>query len=196
VREVGLGDGFAQFFGAIDVASGLDLRFVFPPDPFRVEIGAEFLGAVIPVFLQLMNLAGQAAENGDGTGVFFGIAGELLLGLRSEEEFGDVSGGELQANLGKLAGVAFAEKFEEIVLAEVCLESALLFHAPLLVTTASLPVGNIAGSDVNLVFLEGIDDFGMSEIIPQHAIDHVAFEIRQPGNFAVACEFPGRLRRR
>jgi len=36
------------------------------------------------------------------------------------------------------------------------------------------------------VFVEGADDFGMGDIVAEHAVDHVAFEVGEAGDFAVA----------
>jgi hypothetical protein len=41
------------------------------------------------------------------------------------------------------------------------------------------------------VFLEGSDDFGMRDVVAEHAIDHVAFEVREARDFSVASELPG-----
>jgi len=97
-----------------------------------------------------VNLAGEPAENADGAGEFFGFAGELFASFGSEEELGELSGGELKADFGELAGVVFAEVFEEVVLKQASFEGAVLFDAPVAIAATSFPVGDVAFGDSEL----------------------------------------------
>ncbi len=40
------------------------------------------------------------------------------------------------------------------------------------------------------MFREGVDDLGVPDVIEEHAVDHVAFEDWEAGDFAVAADFP------
>ena len=93
---------------------------------------------------------------------------------------------ELQADLGNLAGVVLAQVFDEVVLKEPDFERALLFGAPFLVAATGFPVGDVAFGDSDAVFFESPDNLGVRDVIPEHAVDHVAFGIREAGDFAVA----------
>jgi hypothetical protein len=103
-EEVAVGDvgipGARADFGAKGITDALDLAFVLTPDSFGVGGAAEFPGGVVAVFLEGMELGGEAAEGGDHVAVFLGVGSELLLGFRPEQEFGDFGGGDLEADFG------------------------------------------------------------------------------------------------
>jgi len=148
--------------------------------------GAKFFGGLVAVFLEDVDLAREPAEDADGASEFFGFGGELLARLGFEEELGELGGSELEADFGELAGIAFAEVFEEVVLEEAGFEGAILFDAPVAVATASFPVGDITFGDFELVFVECTDDFGMRDVVAEHAVDQVADGVGKAGDFAVA----------
>ena len=88
----------------------------------------------------------------------------------------------------------FAEVFGEVVLEEAGFEGAVLFGAPVVVAAASFPVGDVALGDADAEFVEGANDFGMGDVVAEHAVDHVAFEVGKTGDFAVASQLPSWLR--
>jgi hypothetical protein len=119
------------------------------------------------------------------------VGGELLPGFGLDKEFGEVSGGELEADFGELAGFARTEVFEEVFLAETGLDSAILFGAPFFVAAAGFPVGNVALGDEDADFIQGVDDILVGDVILEHAVDHVAFEEGEMGDFAIAGPLSG-----
>jgi len=147
---------------------------------------AELFGGLVAVFLEGVNLAGKAAKDADGASEFFGLRSKLLASFGFEEELGEFGGGELEADFGKLAGVVFAEVFEEIVLEEAGFEGTILNDAPVAIAAASFPIGDIAFGDVESEFVECIDDIGVGDVVAEHAVDHVACSVGEAGDFAVA----------
>jgi len=182
-------DGLAQLCGAVNVAGALDVLFGFSLNALGIVLGTEFFGGVVAVFLEGVDLAGETTENGDRACVFFGRDGELLLSFGACEELGEMGGSELESDFGELAGVVFAEVLDEIILKEMVLEGAVLFEAPFFVTAAGFPIGNVTYSDADVVFLQGADDFGMGNIVAEQTVNHVALEVGETGDFAVAGEF-------
>ena len=148
--------------------------------------GAEFFGGLVAVFLEDVNLACEAAKDADGASEFFGSGIELLAGFGFEEELGEFGGSELEADFGELAGVVFAEVFEEIVLEEASFEGAILRDAPVAIAAAGFPVGDVAFGEFELEFIECVDDLGVGDVIAEHAVDHVADGVGEAGDFAVA----------
>jgi hypothetical protein len=187
-------NGLAEILGTVDPTGDLDLRFIFSFDAFGIETVTERPGRVVAVFLKGVDLAGEAAKDGDGAGEFFGVGGELFAGLRLEEEFGKVSGGELKTDFGKVAGVVFAEVLNEVILEEPFLQGLVLLMAPLVVTAPGFPVGDVALGDADAVLAEGLDNFVVGNVIAKHAIDHVAFEVGKASDFAIASELARRRR--
>jgi len=110
----------------------------------------------------------------------------LLASFGFEEELGELGGSELKADFGELAGVIFAEVFEEVVLEEASFEGAVLFDAPVAIAAAGFPVGDVAFGDSDAVFFESADNLGVRDVIAEHAVDHVEFGVREAGDFAVA----------
>jgi hypothetical protein len=179
-HEISVGDvGFAGappwFCSAIDVACYFDVLFFFAFDAFGVVIATEFLGTIIAIFLQVLDLAGEPTEGGDHFGISIRIGGEKMLGFWFEEELRELSGGELKADLGNLAGVIFAEVIGEVVLMKANLNGVVLLGAPFFVTAAGFPVGDVAFGHSNAVFVEGTHDFSIRDIVTEHEIDHVSF---------------------
>ena len=123
----GVAGALAKVLGTVDGAGDFDFALVFLADAFRVVVGTECFGGIVAAFLESMNLAGEAAEDGDGSAVLLGIRGELLAGFGSEEELREIGGGGLDADLGELACVGGAEMGGEVVLVETLVEGALLF---------------------------------------------------------------------
>ena len=182
VRSVGFFDGFAGFFGAVSFADAFDEFVGFASGVF----GAEFFGGLVAVFLEDVNLTGEAAENADGASEFLGFGVELLAGFGFEKELGEFGGNELEADFGELAGVVFAELFEEIVLEEASFKCAVLSDAPVAIATPCFPVGDVAFGDIELEFVQGVDDLGVGDVVAEHAVDHVADGVGEAGDFAVA----------
>ena len=178
--------GFAGFFGAVSVAYAFENFIGFVFDAFGIVFGAELFGGLVAMLLEDVNLAREPAENADGPGEFFGFAGELFAGIWFEEELGELGGSKLKADFGELAGVVFAELFEEIVLEETGFECSLLSDAPVAIATPCFPVGDVAFGDFEMEFVESIDDLGVRNVIAEHAVDHVACAVGEAGDFAVA----------
>ena len=191
MEDVGLLRSLAQFGGAVDFAGSFNVFFVLLFDAGGIEVMPEGCSRVVAVFLQGMELGSQAAKDGEEAGEFFGVGDELAAVFGLEEELGDLGGGELEADFGELGGVVFVEMFSEVVLEEAGFVGAILFSAPFFVAATGFPVGDVALCDVDAVFVKGADDFGVGDIVAEHAVDHVAFEVGQPGDFAVACRTPG-----
>jgi hypothetical protein len=186
VGNVGFVDGFANFFGAVNVAYVFECLVGFVFEAFGVVFGAEFFGGLVAVFLEDVNLSGKPAEDADGASEFFGFVGELLAGFGFEEELGELGGSELEADFGELAGVVFAEVFEEIVLQETGFECTILCDAPVAIAAAGFPVGDVAFGEFELEFVECVDDLRVRDVVAEHAVDHVAEGVGEAGDFAVA----------
>jgi len=149
-------------------------------------IATEFFDGVVPVFLERMDLLGEPTEHGDRAGALVGIGDKLLLRFRPEEELRKMSGGELQTDLGELAGVVLAQVFSEIILEQAGFDSAIVFETPLFISATSFPIGNVAKGDGEAVFIQCSDDFVMGHVFAKHPVDHVALVVREAGDFAVA----------
>ena len=186
VGNVGFVDGFADFFGAVNVAYVFECLVGFVFEAFGVVFGAEFFGGLVALFLEDVNLAGKPAENADGASEFLGFVGELFAGFGFEEELGELGGSELETDFGELAGVVFAEVFEEVVLEEASFEGAILCDAPVAIAAAGFPVGDVAFGDFELEFVERVGDLGVRDVVAEHAVDHVAEGVGEAGDFAVA----------
>ena len=93
---------------------------------------------------RVVDVAGQAAEVGNHLPAGCRIGGEVLLGFGFEEELREAGGGDLETDLGELAGVGFAQVLDQIVLEEAVFEGAVLLGAPFFVTAAGFPVGDVA----------------------------------------------------
>ena len=193
VRDVGFVDGFAEFFGAVNVAHVFEGFIGLAFDAFGIVFGAEFFGGLVAVFLEDVNLASQAAEDADGASEFFGFGSELFTSFRLEEELRKLGGSELKADFGKLAGVVFAEVFEEIVLEEAGFERAILFDAPVAVAAAGFPVGDVAFGDFELEFIKRGNDLGVRDVVAEHPVDHVADGVGKTGDFAIASPWASGL---
>ena len=96
-----------------------------------------------------------------------------------------MSGGTLQADFGELAGVVLAKVLDEIVLEDAVFQGTVHFGAPLFIAATGLPIGDIAHGDGEAMFVERTGDVGMRNIVAEHAINHVAFKVREAGDFAV-----------
>src|SRR5258706_7096998 len=71
MRGIALMDGFPQPGGAVDSAGDLDRFFVLSLDPFGIVLVTEFFGGFIAVFLEVMDLASEAGEDGELNGAIF-----------------------------------------------------------------------------------------------------------------------------
>jgi len=193
--EVAVGDfGFDWCIfgnkGAVRVAGNLERCLCFAFDALGIVSGAEFFGTIVAIFLQSVELACEPAENVDGGRKFFGAGSELFSDVWLKEKLGELSGCELEADLGELRGVGRAEMFNEVVLEKTGFKSAVLFGAPIAVTATRFPIGNIALGDRDAVFVEGADNSGMGDVVAEHAVNHVANGMGKASDFAVASFWP------
>jgi len=152
---------------------------------------AEFAGGIVAIFLESMELAREPTENVNGGRKFFGVGSELFADVCFEEELGELCGCELKADFGELGGVGGAEMFDEVILEEASFQSAVLLVAPFAIAAARLPIRNVARGGRDTVFGESVGDFGMGNVVAQHAVNHVADGMRKPSDFAVATDFAG-----
>src|SRR5205823_14410109 len=58
----------------------------------------------------------------------------------------------------------------------------------------SLPVRDIAPGGLNLEFVQGSDDFRIRDIVVEHAVDQVALEFGETGDFSIANATTGQAR--
>src|SRR5690349_24533320 len=65
-------------------------------------------------------------------------------------------------------------------------ELVFLFGAPLAVTAAGAPVGNVAFGDGDCALAQGPDDLAVGDVVMEGLVVEVAFELGQAGDFAVA----------
>lgn len=182
-------DGLAEFFGAIGVAGTFEVFFDFAFEAFGIVFVAKFARGIVAIFLEAIKLAIETAESVDGGSKLFGVSSELFRGVLLEEDLRELRGSELKAYFGELGGVGGAEMFDEVVLEETGFHSTVLLVAPFAIAAAGLPVGNVALGGGDTVFGERLRDFGMGNVIAEHAIDHVADLIGEAGDFAVATDF-------
>lgn len=187
-------NSLAKFFGAVNVAGDFEVLFGFAFESFGIVFIAKFAGGVVTIFLEPVELAIETAKGVNGGGKLFGVGGELFANVWLEEELGELRGGELNADFGELGGVGGAEVFDEVVLEEVSFHSAVLLVAPIAIATAGFPVGDVALGNCNAVLVERADDFGMGDVVAEHAIHHVANGEWEAGDFAVARFGPRRTR--
>ena len=194
--DVALPGTFAGF-GAIDFAEVLDVVLVLAFQAFGVDRAAEGVGLVIAVFLEGLDFAGEPALEVDELRIFLRVGDELTHEVGAEQERGEGGGGRLEADLREIAGVMPAEEPGEVVLERAELEGLLLGSPPFLVAATGFPVGNIARGDMKAAFLDGRGDSFVRQVIGKHAIDQVAFEGGEVGDFAVAgfTGWPGLERR-
>ena len=189
VGDVGFVIGVGEFFGAVDVARGFESFVGFAFDAFGIMFVAEFASGIVAVFLEEMEVASDSAEIRDGAGEFFGVGGELLLGLGIEKEFAELGGGELETDFGEMGGVGGAEVIGEVILAEARGDDAFLFEPPIVVAAAGFPVGDVADCDANTMLCEGVGDIYVGNVVLKHEVDHVAKGFGEASDFAVATEF-------
>ena len=100
-------------------------------------------------------------------------------------------GSELETDFGEMGGVGGAEVIGEVILAEACGDDAFLFAPPIFVAATGFPVGDVAHCDADAVFLDGIGDVRVGNVVLKHEVDHVAKRLGEAGDFAVAAEFAG-----
>jgi hypothetical protein len=81
---------------------------------------------------------------------------------------------------------------DEVVLEEPCFNSAVLLESPFFISAAGLPVGDVALRDHSAVFTEGFADAVVRDVIAEHAINHVAKDVWEASDFAVAQAFAPR----
>ena len=108
----------------------------------------------------------------------------MLDGFGLKQVPGHLTGGKLKPDLRDLAGLLVAEVLEQMVLMEADFSGAIFLEAPLGVTTAGLPVGDVALSDRDAEFTKGVDNSAGGAVIAQHATNHVAVLFGQACDFA------------
>ena len=87
-HEITAGNGIEVVgdpFGAVNFAGDFDVLLIFPLDALVIVFPAQSFGGFVAEPLKIMNLAGDAAKDGDRLAAFLGIGSELLLGFRFEE---------------------------------------------------------------------------------------------------------------
>ena len=72
--NVGFAGTLPQFGSAVDFAGNFDILLVVAFDAGGEEVPAELVGGVVAVFLEGVDLGGQAAEEGEEAGTFLGSA--------------------------------------------------------------------------------------------------------------------------
>ena len=178
--------GLSEFFGAVSVAGDFEVFFDFAFQSFGIVFVAKFAGGIVPIFLEPVELAIETAESVYGGRKFFGVSSELFGSVLLQEELRELGGGELNADFRDLGGVGGAEMFDEVVLEEASFDRTVLLVAPIAIAAPRLPVRNVALRSCDTVFGEGIGDFGMGNVVAEHAVDQVANGMGKPGDFAVA----------
>jgi len=189
IRDIGVAGTFSNG-GAISFPHNFNVLFFFTLDAFGIMALAEFLGGIVAVFLEGLDLAGETAKGSQRTAILFGLGGELLGGFGPEKELDEVGGGELEADLRDLAGVVLAKVIGEVVLEQAELEGVFLLETPFFEATARFPVGDVARGDSETDVREGRGDLIIGDVVEEHAIDHVTRGFGKAGDFTVAGEFP------
>ena len=169
-------DGFA----AENFADGFDLLGVFSlfalKQVARIADGA----AAVAELVEFKDFVADPAEHGeDGEGLF----GVEVVGAK--EDLREAGGHDLEADFRESGGVR-VEEVGECILLEAGVEDEGLVEAPLVVAAAGGPIGDVAGSDFEAAFGEGLSDFVVGDGVGEHAVDHIAFEFGEAGDFAVA----------
>lgn len=190
VGDVGFVDGLAELCGAVNVAGDFEAFFDFVFEAFGIVFIAKFAGGIVAIFLEPVELAIETAESVDGGREFFWVSSELFRGVLLQEELRELGGGELKADFGELGGVGGAEVFDKVVLEKAGFKSMVLLGAPVAITATGFPVGDVALCHGDAVFVERADDFGVGDVVAEHAIDQVANGMRKAGDFAVASFGP------
>ena len=95
----------------------------------------------------------------------------------------------MKADLRDVAGIVAAEKVDEVVLVPMNLDGVFLSEAPFAIAAVSFPIGDVALSDVDVEFREGVDDVFLLNMIEEHAVDDVAHGFVQASDLAVARLF-------
>ena len=183
--NIGFSDAFADF-GAHGQANALDVLLIQAFEALWIIAASEGLGSVVAIFLKGLDFTREAALELDEIGVFLRVVNELAHEVGAEEDGGEGSGGGLKADLRQFGGIVATEELGEIVLESALFESALLGDGPFVVTAASFPVGDIALGEAKAAFVESHNDSAMGQIVGEHAVDQVTFELREVGDLAVA----------
>src|SRR5437762_7189898 len=118
------GVGKAQFFGLLFLFA----LYLFGGSP----VGGTFHG-LVAILLEGLYLGGEPAEHIHDAGIFFRVGGQLAGGVGLQEAEGELGGSDLEADLGKLGGVVFAEEIGEMILKGGQMKLALLLGAPFLI---------------------------------------------------------------
>jgi hypothetical protein len=67
------------------------------------------------------------------------------------------------------------------------LENLFLFEPPFEVTPGG-PVGHVAFGDAEAFLVQGRDDVFVGDGVPEHVVDHIALELGQRSNAAIAAD--------
>jgi hypothetical protein len=157
-------------------------------DPGGVVLGTKGLTGIVAKLLSGGDFAIEAAEEVDEPGVVVEVSfGVLGGGQFLEEELREASGGGLESDFGYFRGIIAPEEVEKVVLVEAVLEDSLLFEPPFEVASGS-PVGDVSFVDGEAGIVEGGHDVFVRDVVPEHAVDHVAFEFGEGSNAAMAAE--------
>ena len=188
----GIGNpGVGIDFRTVELPGLLDLFFKFAAVSFPVVMEAGFPCRSITVLLEVIDLGGELSEMGGPAAILDGVGGKELIGRGREEELGETCGRDLKADFRDFTGVFPAKKADEVVLMKVKSGGVILSKAPFLVAAAGLPVGDVADRDLDVVFVESLDDFLMGNVVAEHAVDHITQRTGQTGDLAAVSARDG-----
>ena len=191
VRDAGILWAFADF-GRERLGQSFEGLVGFVANAIGIVVAAEGFGSVVAGLLEGFKLAGDAIEHGDAAFVLLWVGGQELLGFGLEKEPGQLGGGDLKTDFGKLGGVVAAEKINKAVLVKAELGGVFLCEAPFAVATLSFPVGDVLLVNGNAEFVEGGDDFVLGNVLKEHAIDDIANGFWEASDLADAGPASGR----
>jgi hypothetical protein len=175
-----------ELFGGSDLADVFDVLCLLPAKIGDGVTNACATDGFVSFLLHLGEPDGTLIEGFDDPGVFVRVGEERGGGLWIHEERRELGRGDLEADFRKLLGIVLAEVIGEMILQVSEAKLVFLLGAPFLVTAAGAPVGDVAFGDGDATLAKRPDNFGMGDVVVQEFVDHVSFEFRQAGDFAVA----------
>ncbi len=140
----------------------------------------------VAFLLEFLETHRNSIQGLDGFGVFGRISEEHLGGFGVHELGGELSGGNLQASLGDLLSVMFAEIIGHVILDLSETDLVFLLGAPFFVTAAGTPVGDIALGNANAALFQGPDYPGIFSVVLEELVNEIAFELGETSDLAVA----------
>ncbi len=168
------------------VLNGSELFFFF--DASGVVLGAEGAAGVVALLLASGELAAEPGEEVNVFLIFIQVDAGGTAGLDFlDEELGQLGGGGLETDFGKLLGIVLAEMVEELVLVEAMADDVFLGERPFKVTAGG-PIGDVALGDGVAGLIESGDDVLVSDAVPKHVVNLVALKPGEAGDAAVAAE--------